>query len=361
MNSSLSNFKHNAEKIQGKNSFSAFLLLAESSQYNWFSRLQAHAQHDYSQVKSELGDWKISLTGNEGTLRAVNKNGEGFFIAAGRQIVTREHLEILALLTTEQFKDGEPMESVLENILSKDAIPIIPWGVGKWIGKRGTFLKHFLTHAAPSILYLGDTGSRPSFWGTPYLFKIAAKNGIRVLAGADPLPIVSDVCRPGSYGSVIFAKLNEKSPSAHLKQLLKDSKKITIAAVTLGIQLDKEIKKFTYTDMSKAVIYDACASAIIEEKCDELENKIINNFPEHYLTNRFSPGYGDLELNNQKNIINLLQTEKKLGLTLTSGNLMIPQKSVTFIVGITEVEKCTSKNKCDRCNAKCEFRVKTRK
>lgn len=154
---------------------------------------------------------------------------------------------------------------------------------------------------------------------------------------------------------------NVKFDSKNLSKLLKDSKKITIAAVTLGLELDKKIKKFTYTDMSKAVIYDACASAIIEEKCDELENMIINNFPEHFLTNRFSPGYGDLELNNQKKIINLLQTEKKIGLTLTSGNLMIPQKSVTFIVGITEVEKCISKNKCDRCNAKCEFRVKTRK
>ena len=224
MNYSLNNFKHNAEKMQGENSFSAFLLLAESKQYNWFSRLQAYAQHGDFQVRSELGDWEINLTDNDGTLRAVNKNGEGFFIVAGRQIVTRENLEILALLTTEQFKDGEPMESVLENILSKDAIPVIPWGAGKWIGKRGTFLKHFLTHAAPSILYLGDTGSRPSFWGTPYPFKIAAKNGIRVVAGTDPLPIVSDVCRPGSYGSVIFAKLNETSPSVHLKQLLKDSK-----------------------------------------------------------------------------------------------------------------------------------------
>ena len=228
MNYSLSNFKHNAKKIQGENSLSAFLLLAESKQYNWFPRLQAYAQHCDPQVKSELGNWEISLTANKGTLRAVNKNGEGFFIVAGRQIVTREHLELLALFTTEHFKDGEPMESVLENILSKDAIPIIPWGVGKWIGKRGTFLKHFLTHATPSIIYLGDTGSRPSFWGTPYPFKIADKNGIRVVAGSDPLPMVSDVCRPGSYGSIIFAKLNETTPSIHLKQLLRDSKtKIT--------------------------------------------------------------------------------------------------------------------------------------
>ena len=71
---------------------------------------------------------------------------------------------------------------------------------------------------------MGDTGSRPSFWSTPYPFKIAAKNGIRVVAGTDPLPIVSDVCRPGSFGSVIFAKLNETTPSVHLKQLLRDSK-----------------------------------------------------------------------------------------------------------------------------------------
>lgn len=224
MNYSLSNFKHNAEKMQGENSFSAFLLLAESKQYNWFSLLRSCATGTNPEIKERIGDWEINLTDNDGTLRAVNKNGEGFFIVAGRQIVTREILEILALLTTEQFKDGEPMESVLENIFSKDAIPVIPWGAGKWIGKRGTFLKHFLAHAAPSILYLGDTGSRPSFWGIPYPFKIAAKNGIRIVAGTDPLPIVSDVCRPGSYGSVIFAKLNETSPSVHLKQLLRDSK-----------------------------------------------------------------------------------------------------------------------------------------
>lgn len=224
MNSSLTNFKYASKMIQCENSFSAFLLLAESKQHNWFSLLRSCATGTNPEIKGRLGNWEINLTGNKGTLRAVNKNGEGFFIVAGRQIVTREHLELLALFTTEQFKDGEPMESVLENILSKDAIPVIPWGVGKWIGKRGTFLKHFLTHATPSILYLGDTGSRPSFWGTPYPFKIAAKNGIRVVAGSDPLPIVSDVCRPGSYGSVFFAKLNETSPSVHLKQLLRDSK-----------------------------------------------------------------------------------------------------------------------------------------
>ena len=49
---------------------------------------------------------------------------------------------------------------------------------------------------------------------------------------------------------------------------------------------------------------------------------------------RFSCGYGDLPLSLQREIFPALQVTKNIGVTLTDGDLMMPTKSVTAIVGI---------------------------
>ena len=48
---------------------------------------------------------------------------------------------------------------------------------------------------------------------------------------------------------------------------------------------------------------------------------------------RFSAGYGDLSLDFQHEIFKVLSPEKHLGITLSSGGLMIPTKSVTAMIG----------------------------
>ena len=80
-------------------------------------------------------------------------------------------------------------------------------------------------------------------------------------------------------------------------------------------------------------------SAAIEAFCDKLNSSFENA---EYLRPRFSPGYGDLPLECQRNIVEFLQTKKNIGMSLTDSLMMVPVKSVTAIIGIgKEKNKCT--------------------
>jgi cobalamin-dependent methionine synthase I len=54
---------------------------------------------------------------------------------------------------------------------------------------------------------------------------------------------------------------------------------------------------------------------------------------------RFSPGYGDLSLSVQSDLLNVLDARRNIGLTLSDSLMMIPQKSVTAIVGLKPIHK----------------------
>ena len=72
---------------------------------------------------------------------------------------------------------------------------------------------------------------------------------------------------------------------------------------------------------------------------------------------RFSPGYGDLSLEMQRDIFRVLDCPRKIGLTLNESLLMSPSKSVTAIIGISGEEYQQEKNKCGVCqNSDCAFR-----
>ena len=150
---------------------------------------------------------------------------------------------------------------------------------------------------------------------------------------------------------------NEVTFSSHkLIDHLKDSKKIVLFCLTLGKSIDREIKKLTISDMSKALILDAVATEYIEKIADQLTKKIAfkNNLFE---SNRFSPGYGDLKLKEQNKILNILKANKKVGIYLNDENLMIPQKSITAFFGLNE-NKLNNQKTCDYCIKKgnCQFR-----
>ncbi|MGM0379436.1 MAG: vitamin B12 dependent-methionine synthase activation domain-containing protein [Bacillota bacterium] len=147
-----------------------------------------------------------------------------------------------------------------------------------------------------------------------------------------------------------------KFSSKKLIKHLKESKRVVIFCMTLGKSVDREIKKLTISDMSKALILDAVATEYIEKIADQLTKKIAykNNLFE---SNRFSPGYGDLKLNVQNKILNILEANKKVGIYLNDENLMIPQKSITAFFGLYK-NKLNNKKTCDYCIKKgdCQFR-----
>ena len=53
------------------------------------------------------------------------------------------------------------------------------------------------------------------------------------------------------------------------------------------------------------------------------------------LTSRFSPGYGDMPLSQQRLFVTLLDTPRKIGLTTTPAFILTPRKSVTAVLGLS--------------------------
>ena len=167
------------------------------------------------------------------------------------------------------------------------------------------------------------------------------------------------ICRP----VYTFTEIPKDSPvlgGEDIKKVVEKSEKVVLIAATLGIYVDKLIRKAQITDMAQAVVIDAMASVAIEQFMDKIELELSKRYSGYYFTNRFSPGYGDYPLEKQREIVRLLNTEKKLGLNLTESLMLNPTKSVTAVIGVgkEEVEEkrsCTSK--CSRCgNKNCPYR-----
>ena len=125
-------------------------------------------------------------------------------------------------------------------------------------------------------------------------------------------------------------------------------------AVTLGVGVDQLLRKTQVTDMALAVIIDSGASVLIEQLADDFQEEIVKK-PEAsdrnntFTTPRFSPGYGDWPITEQARIVRLLDGQRQIGLNITKDSLMIPRKSITAVIGISDhpVKGCLAT--CDEC------------
>lgn len=147
--------------------------------------------------------------------------------------------------------------------------------------------------------------------------------------------------------------------SKDIDTLLKNSSKCVLIAATIGDDIERKIKLYSKINITKATILDACATTAIEGLCDYVELILRNTVLDknQNLTFRYSPGYGDLTLDIQKDFISVLECNKSIGLNVSSAMILQPRKSVTAIVGITN-EKVESKSKCINCsnNNTCSFK-----
>lgn len=153
---------------------------------------------------------------------------------------------------------------------------------------------------------------------------------------------------------------NVELESKDIFNLLEGCSECALIATTLGVEIEREIRKNTYSDLTKGIIIDSCATTAIEEVCDCIENNIKEDLLKKgkYITSRYSPGYGDLPIEANAHIINLLGTQNRIGLTITENNIMIPRKSVIAIIGISEAKKINNKKSCLSCDKyhDCKYR-----
>ncbi len=162
-----------------------------------------------------------------------------------------------------------------------------------------------------------------------------------------------------SFGKDYIDLSFAKSVSKDLRKNLDGCFKIILFAATVGIDADRLIMRYSRSMPAKALIFQAIGAERIETLCDlfnaDMEQTVSGQGL--YLRPRFSPGYGDLPLDIQKDIFNVLDCRRKIGLTLNESLLMSPTKSVTAIIGISN--KCANNggNKCSGCQkTNCVFR-----
>lgn len=133
-----------------------------------------------------------------------------------------------------------------------------------------------------------------------------------------------------------------------------------LLAGTLGAQADRVIRLATLKSMLEGLALNSAATELTENLMDTAQQEIgqAEAEKENYLTDRFSPGYGDLPISLQKELLFLCDTPRKIGLSVTENDILTPKKSVTAIIGISHQPTSQKIKGCAFCNMRerCTFR-----
>lgn len=120
--------------------------------------------------------------------------------------------------------------------------------------------------------------------------------------------------------------------SKRLADNLKGCSRVCVFGATLGTECDRLLRTYSSTDITKTAVLQACLASKIEEVCDSLEDKL--RAEGLTLRQRYSPGYFDLDISENKKIFELIDLTKRAGMVITDTCQMVPTKSVTAFIGI---------------------------
>lgn len=150
--------------------------------------------------------------------------------------------------------------------------------------------------------------------------------------------------------------LTGKDIAAHLS----GCDRAVILCATLSAGADAAIRQAGASDVLAGMMTDAMASALTEQLSDAAEAEILAGLPGLHPTWRFSPGYGDLPLTVQGDLLRSVNAEKRLGVTLSESGMLIPSKTVTALIGLSDHPVPKGKRGCAVCNLNktCPYRAK---
>jgi len=130
---------------------------------------------------------------------------------------------------------------------------------------------------------------------------------------------------------------NIRFQSRKLSELLDNCQEIILMGATAGCDIMNAIHADTAgRHVTRGVVFDATASEMTDDVLDWIKgyfNRILRRENKGVSARRFSAGYSDFLLENQKIIYNLLQLDR-IGIRLTESFMLIPEKSVTAVAGI---------------------------
>ncbi len=139
---------------------------------------------------------------------------------------------------------------------------------------------------------------------------------------------------------------------------------VALMACTLGVACERELRKYAALSPTDALLYGAAASALVEAAADAAEAVLVEQAAAQGLRTsfRYSPGYGDFPLAVQPAFLAALDAPRRMGLSATDANLLVPTKSVTAVVAAFDADSNHSgvRMSCARCSlrASCTLRKK---
>ncbi|HNY65916.1 MAG TPA: hypothetical protein PKM41_10800 [Deltaproteobacteria bacterium] len=141
----------------------------------------------------------------------------------------------------------------------------------------------------------------------------------------------------GRQGEETILQTGDVLKSAKLAKMLDDAGEVLFMGATAGQRIMEEIARDSSSEnLSRAVLLDAVASEMTDKALDwisEYMGAVLRRTGKILTSRRFSAGYGDLGLENQKIMYERLRMAE-LGVVLTDSFILVPEKSVTAIAGI---------------------------
>lgn len=174
-----------AEKLNNLSAGQHWLVcVVELRQSQWFGEIGRSDLLEIAQIDS------VSLS--------VYRETSSCLLIKGEQVNTSEKLEVIVIGCEDVVPEGLPVQEYITRY-SDDYLVVLPWGAGKWTGRRGAIVRSLVKDRAP--IALGDNGGRPVWWKSDLLESDSAF-GLPVLRGADPLPVSSYSDRVLAYADL---------------------------------------------------------------------------------------------------------------------------------------------------------------
>ena len=188
-------------------------LLAERGDCRVFEALVAGTGTELS------AGWRVRKAVEECAVTLANEAGGELILVAGRQLVTAERLEVLALATASAPPEGMPVAETIIGVREHGGVPVLAWGLGKWLFSRGRLVARLLATPDSGSVLFGDTALRCGLCGGGLLAR-ARSQGFGVVAGSDPLPVAGEERYLGTCGIVCHGRIDADRPASAVRDLL---------------------------------------------------------------------------------------------------------------------------------------------
>ena len=180
-------------------------------------RYDCHYFRDFAAGNTEVLGKQVEVTGYENCLRLSEDGFSDLYLVAGRQIITRERIEILALTTDLAIEDGLGVDEVIQRVRTEGGIPVVSWAPGKWFFQRREVVAGLIDKFAPGEILFGDTTLRPTGWLEPLLMRRAKQKKFGCVAGSDPLPFSGEEKMMGMFGICLDMDFSGDDPVASIR------------------------------------------------------------------------------------------------------------------------------------------------